>query len=538
MKAIWLGAHPLCWDQSLLSDTLDGHFAPVGLTEHTVVDAPLPLDPAIGEAVVVVPARYFSPAAINSMLAPLARAVVFLTSDEEATFPADAIHHPDAEVFVQTPRAGWTRPDRWMPVGYTGGTRAAMAAMPPTEGWRWQWVFAGQVTHPRRQAAVKAMAGMRPGEMGRLIETPSFTAGLPHGEYLRLLRTARIAPCPSGPVGIDTFRMWEALEAGCVPIVDRVSPIRTDDYWGCVLDEEAPFPLITDWSMLPLATELIDERWEWHAARCSGWWGRWRLRFSDRVRDLIRPPISHEDQVTVIVTTSPIPAHPDTSMLEQTVASIRAHLPTARILIAADDVRPEQMHLAAGYDTYLHRVAELCARRWWNVGLDVAPEWLHQARLTERVLRQVTTPTILFMEHDTPLTAPDEGPIDWAAAVAAVADGALHVIRFHHESRILEVHEHLMLDGTPIEIAGVPVMRTRQWSQRPHLANRDFYRRMLGGHLFPAAARTMIEDRVHGPAQEEGWDAWRLAIYTPGGSTLRSRHLDGRGEEPKFEMRW
>ena len=31
-------------------------------------------------------------------------------------------------------------------------------------------------------------------------------------------------PCPSGPATPDSFRLWEALEAGCVPIADGYAP--------------------------------------------------------------------------------------------------------------------------------------------------------------------------------------------------------------------------------------------------------------------------------------------------------------------------
>ena len=110
------------------------------------------------------------------------------------------------------------------------------------------------------------------------------------------------------------------------------------------------------------------------------------------------------------------------------------------------------------------------------------------------------------------------------------------VLRFHHEAYILEPHEHLMVDHSTVNLLGLPVRRTRQWSQRPHLAGRDYYLTALGTY-FTRESRTMIEDRLHGVCQSEPWSKNRIAIYHPDtGNIKRSYHSDGRGDEPKFEM--
>lgn len=87
-------------------------------------------------------------------------------------------------------------------------------------------------------------------------------------------------------------------------------------------------------------------------------------------------------------------------------------------------------------------------------------------------------------------------------------------------------------------IGEVPLTFTKQYSQRPFVAHTGWYRHLLN-RFFPATARTMIEDRLHSPAQTEPWGDWRLAIYTPDEPIIkRSTHTDGRGDEDKFEMRF
>jgi hypothetical protein len=149
----------------------------------------------------------------------------------------------------------------------------------------------------------------------------------------------------------------------------------------------------------------------------------------------------------------------------------------------------------------------------------------------EALFRWVDTDNVLMVEHDTPLVA-DE-PIDWAACEQLVAQRAVDVLRFHHEAHVPREHRHLMIDHETIEMMGVPLRRTVQWSQRPHLASTAYYARMLQRH-FSSEARCFIEDRMHGIAQQFPREH-RLAIYHPDGNIKRSYHLDGRQGEPKYD---
>ena len=138
------------------------------------------------------------------------------------------------------------------------------------------------------------------------------------------------------------------------------------------------------------------------------------------------------------------------------------------------------------------------------------------------------------MEHDTPLL-PDL--IDWEKAIEVVCDRHLDLLRFHHESLILGDHEHLMIDNVTKNMLGLPIRRTRQWSQRPHLANVEYYHKIMFDN-FSMASRTMIEDKMHSVVQRRPPAQHRLAIYHPDGDIRRSGHLDGRGEADKYPMKY
>lgn len=230
-------------------------------------------------------------------------------------------------------------------------------------------------------------------------------------------------------------------------------------------------------------------------------------------------------RLTVLIPTSPIPTHPSTSIIEETIESVR-FLVEAETLIMVDGIRPEQEELTGQYQEYVQRLIWLCNWEW-----DAQPilyPWLHQAGVTKATLPLVETSTFLFVEHDTPLL-PD---IPFRRLIPLVESGVVNVIRFYHEAQIHSEHQHLMIGNALIE--EIPLTFTRQYSQRPMLINTDWYRKTMA-KFFTDQSRCFIEDRLHSPAQNEPWGLWRLAIYTPEGVIKRSTHTDGRAGGPKFD---
>ena len=219
------------------------------------------------------------------------------------------------------------------------------------------------------------------------------------------------------------------------------------------------------------------------------------------------------------------------------------HLPDVEILITVDGIRPQQEHYRKAYEEYTKRLLWLANNEWHNVLPIVYEEHQHQARMARDVLQRVNTPTILYVEHYTPLT-PDR-PIEWQKLIRCIVDGTANVIRFSHESHILEEHKHLVLSENESH-HGAMLTKTQQWSQRPHLASTAFYRHMIATYFHPDS-RTMIEDVIHQIVEVDmrsngnaAWFNWRIWIYTPttdpDGSILRSYNLDGRQADPKFDM--
>jgi len=456
---------------------------------------------------------------LNERLARYRWVLLIVTSDETDRWPWWTIKST-GRMIVWRQHPTTSVADRALPLGPP--PHAIDMPPPPSEPRNQDWFFAGQVTHRRRTECVETLRTMTNGD---LVETEAFLTGLPIDEYMRRTADAMFIPCPSGPWTADTFRLYEALESGCVPIVDT-GPYRDID----ATEWRAPFPVVSDWGEYPTLDVALGDDWRQTQVVCESWWQRTKrnlvAQFDGDITDLSGVDLGG---FTVIVSTSPIPSHPDTRILAETVESVLTRC-DADVIVAADGVRPEQADMTDRYLAYLREVVRLSRTDWkGRVWVDYTGEWLHQAGTTRRALANVWTPAVLFVEHDTPLIG--DIPFDDLSDCLGMFD----VIRLHHEASIHPEHAHLN-HGPLVTVGDLSFQPTVQWSQRPHLATVAAYWRIM--ERFSESSRTMIEDLIHSTAQTEGWEWMRTAIFHPVGGIKRSTHLDGREGASKYEMRF
>lgn len=236
------------------------------------------------------------------------------------------------------------------------------------------------------------------------------------------------------------------------------------------------------------------------------------------------------NQLTILIPTSPIPSHPSTIILDETISNIRKYT-DAEIILMFDGVHLSVEHRKDDYQEYRARVIDK-SLEYGHFSFISFSEHTHQAKMTRQALASIKTPLIMFCEHDTsPI-----GEIPFKEICDMMLTGIFNYIRFNIFDRILDEHKYLML-GDIHPVCGIPVQRTVQYSQRPHIASTDWYREILTKYFKPED-KTMIEDVMHGVIQDNytltGVDNFKLAIYTPEGSQLRSYHSDGRGNDEKI----
>lgn len=66
---------------------------------------------------------------------------------------------------------------------------------------------------------------------------------IPRHEFQEILMQSKFVPCPMGNVMLETWRAYEALEAGCIPLLERRP---TMDYYRNLLGDH-PIPTFSSW---------------------------------------------------------------------------------------------------------------------------------------------------------------------------------------------------------------------------------------------------------------------------------------------------
>lgn len=235
-------------------------------------------------SVIVLPAGVHADAQhvgkVREELSHLERVVLVLTADEQCLFPVHQVKHAGVRVWRQTPRSS------------KDGDRFFGYCLPPdTElvhhvaDRSIDVVFVGQVTHERRQQCFDAAHSL--GVKKLVLGTGGFTQGFPRSVYLKYLAESRIALCPAGAATPDTFRVYEALEAGCVPVVDALRPdTRSTGYWRLVYGEDCPLPRVTRWDEeLGSVVRKVLRDWDAWQLLVAAWWEERKQMMCDWMKE-------------------------------------------------------------------------------------------------------------------------------------------------------------------------------------------------------------------------------------------------------------
>lgn len=554
----WEGARGY-WDHGMIMHAVEGSLHPTP-RPYTYVQHEHEREVGNTGAVAIVSGRWAQRNADDFKAWSERRAwsLACVTSDEESELDPHRIKVPTSLVTLQTPPASASASGivrRFHVLGIRPDTRASASGIVRPPAVRdLMWSFSGQVRdNVARQDCVRVLQAMH-GADTALTVTGGFGQGHPHRAYLEQLARTEIAPSPSGPQTPDCFRTWEALEMGCLPVAQAHSPRQryAPDYYAhalCLPPDDVPFPRVREWSEFRAIVERYrGDRLALTRAqnRAFSWWQRFKRQFVlDLETDIgavsgmvpVDHPAGLRSKMTILIPSSVIPSHPDTAVIDECIARLRAYpdLAECEIILMIDGVRAEQAHRAGDFAEYTRRVLWKCNTdpAWRGVVPMVFEQHTHQAEMTRQALAMVQTPLVFFVEHDTwPV-----GEIPFAEIAHAVDTraGGLRMLRLHYDVQVHPSHEYLMRDPAPVDCAGVPVRRTRQWSQRPHIARTDFYRHLIS-EFFTPGDRTMIEDAIYGPGESGSWERFGLGIYAPPGDMKRSATCDGRKDDPKYPM--
>ena len=268
------------WDYTFLNDFIDGKsYKPHNMPEFNKQEVNKLKKSE--RAIVILPARHHAKLEqkVNKELEKIDKVCLFLMGDEEADFDVEQIDHNDIMIWVQNPHPG--KHDKYNKLG-TG-----YAPMPKLK-YKEKTVdvfFSGQITHERRKEMMSALDGYKGTK--EVNGTKGFTQGYELDEYYEKMNRAKYAPCPSGAVIPDSFRLHEALQTMCIPLADDQNSQGTiKKYWE-FLYPDAPLIVMRNWTDLSGYIEDTERNYHRTLFSLMNWWFRYKRDFAYKVTEFI-----------------------------------------------------------------------------------------------------------------------------------------------------------------------------------------------------------------------------------------------------------
>jgi hypothetical protein len=163
------------------------------------------------------------------------------------------------------------------------------------------WCFAGNVSqrHPDRHNCITLFADTMPHKL--VIEVgDSFSnvqTGLSTSDYRDMFLAAKFALCPIGNINMDTFRIYEALECGCIPVVTKRTSLQDYEpsYWvhlfGVADEREIPFVLADTWDDCKRkVNEIVSnpQAYEDMRGKVNAFWMSYKQRLKGKFHEVFR----------------------------------------------------------------------------------------------------------------------------------------------------------------------------------------------------------------------------------------------------------
>lgn len=204
----------------------------------------------------------------NAFIAPLKWVVVIVTGNEHGSSFYQKIKHPNSKIWVQSPTLN-DKADRLIGFGWPS-TDILSFEQKELKERPYDFSFSGNVNNFFRRECVQRLEKL-PKTIVKV--SGGFGQGLPYNEYLQLLSETKFAACPSAISTPDSFRIYEALEMGCVPVLDRAGAEYFQHVWGA-----CPLMAMSDWAGLKI--ELMPDFEEFQAL-CKQWWAEAKQKVVD-----------------------------------------------------------------------------------------------------------------------------------------------------------------------------------------------------------------------------------------------------------------
>jgi hypothetical protein len=170
-----------------------------------------------------------------------------------------------------------------LPLGFSNGMLGATSRKSSAER-PFLWSFSGEGGKTTRPDMLEALVGIGP----NFVHITDRGQARPLGktQYIQVLRDSVFVPCCMGNANLDCYRVYEALECGAVPILEKRISL---DYFRQLLGDH-PMPAFTNWRQAARFLNAIqDDRaaQDKMLQRCSSWWTAYKRTLMQNIEDFV-----------------------------------------------------------------------------------------------------------------------------------------------------------------------------------------------------------------------------------------------------------
>ncbi len=173
-----------------------------------------------------------------------------------------------------------------LPLGYTNGfTHDAIE--PGIDRRTYIWSFLGQANKSSRPEMIEALLPFKP----NFVYATDNGRQMPIGkrEYQCILRDSLFVPCSMGNLNLDSFRVYEALECGAIPLLEKRPGL---DYFSRLLGAH-PLPAFGNWRQAArfISFMLLDRNALVNLQKqCVEWWAGYKRNLGEQVESFFETP--------------------------------------------------------------------------------------------------------------------------------------------------------------------------------------------------------------------------------------------------------
>ena len=164
---------------------------------------------------------------------------------------------------------------RCLPIGYKSGIFKKRA-----DNRKYKWVFIGTPHKSSRHDLLFQLADIKPSFCHK---TESFNKKIIDvNKMSEILSSTEFIPCPNGFVHPETYRIYEALECGCIPIVENAYKYYDRLFPG------NPFIKVDKWMEAKLTIKAwSEEQVKLKREECNMWWSKYKNQLQEFIKKKI-----------------------------------------------------------------------------------------------------------------------------------------------------------------------------------------------------------------------------------------------------------